>query len=388
MVEIVFIHGVNTRRGANADVYDAGVAVRHAAFLQYSLGGVEHGFHDPYWGGSAAKPDAKQRYLPGKDAVSFSIAPERADDSASLEESRALLTAAREDFSATVTTLATALADETLPGSDRTLAGELADYLMFYDSGEGSATRPGWIMDAYIITDRDFINRLAIEVKPSEIQTEALGLGDVLGAVGRYVSKTLSLPVVEIARNLSPTLAVFLGDAFVYLQKGEHRDAIRTILRADLIAAARKAKARGCPLIVMGHSMGANILYDMVAEETGGGVSAEVIAIEAELGFPLQIDLFMSVGTQIGLFETLGLFRGAPAADTKAPMPSRIKRWWHVYNRMDVLSFTAASYFEGVEEFSIDTNAHIVSAHSAYFISPVFHTRMRKRLQDAGLIAP
>lgn len=69
-------------------------------------------------------------------------------------------------------------------------------------------------------------------------------------------------------------------------------------------------------------------------------------------------------------------------------MPSRIKRWWHVFNRMDVLSFTAAPYFEGVEEFDVDTNAHIVSAHSAYFISPVFHTRLRKRLLDAGLITP
>lgn len=384
MVEIVFVHGVNTRREGNVAGYNAHVAARHAAFERYSLGNVVRGFHNPYWGGNAAKPDG--RYLPGKEVVAFAVLDEDLGAFQPLEESRALLNAAREDFSTTVTTLATAMADRDVQGADPAMAGHLADYLMDYDTGEGRAKRPGWLTDADMLTDRDFVNRLAIEAQPTD-ESVSLGLHDVFGTVGQYIAKTLSIPAVKVARALSPTLAVFLGDAFVYLREGASRDAIRAILRADLIAAARKAKHRDCPLIVMGHSMGANILYDMLAEENGQ-VSTEVRAIEAELGFTLHIDLFMSVGTQVGLFETLGLFRGMPAPNTKAPMPSRIGRWWHVYNRMDVLSFTAASYFEGVEEFSVDTNAHIVSAHSAYFISPIFHRRLRKRLQNAGLIAP
>ena len=385
MVEIVFVHGVNTRREGKVTEYDGYVARRHAAFAQYSLGGVEHGFHDPYWGGSAANP--ADGYLPGEESVSFSLATESVGGLEPLDETSTLLSAARDDFSATVTTLAIGVAEEAKSESDRSMAGDLAEYLMLYDTGDGKASRPGWLDDSDMNTDRDFVNRLTLEAKPAE-QVESLGLGDVLGRIGGFFNKTASLPVVKIARMISPTLAIFLGDSFVYLHEGKSRNAIRAILRTDLIAAARKANARRVPLIVMGHSMGANILYDMLAEEKGGGVSGEVAAIEAELDFPLHIDLFMSVGTQVGLFETLGLFRGEPAQGSKAPIPSRIKRWWHVYNRMDVLSFTAAPYFEGVEEFSVDTNAHVVSAHGAYFISPVFHKRLRKRLQDAGLIAP
>jgi hypothetical protein len=130
--------------------------------------------------------------------------------------------------------------------------------------------------------------------------------------------------------------------------------------------------------VIVGHSMGANIFYDLVTDDHW------LAQMDADMGAEFRPDFFLSVGTQLGLFEELNLFRSSTPG--VAPFPSRLGEWWHVYNRMDVLSFAAEGIFHGVNQFSVNTKANIIDAHGAYFTSPVFQKRLRKRLETAGII--
>ena len=188
------------------------------------------------------------------------------------------------------------------------------------------------------------------------------------GPISLLVSRWLAGKV----RDFTPVLAVFLGDAFVYLNRATRFRKIREVIRDDLIKAAKKARDTDDNLILVCHSMGASILYDMLTD------SREVNEIQAEIGGKLKIDLFLTVGTQVGLFQEQHLF----TLESQAVFPNSCRRWWHVYNDIDVLSFAALNIFPGttdgrnLEQYSCNTRTNIFDAHTAYFTSPIFQRRL------------
>ena len=186
-------------------------------------------------------------------------------------------------------------------------------------------------------------------------------------------------PIARKIRKLTPKVAVFLGDAFAYIKEEDRRPKIRAIVQADIVKAAIAAKASGKPLILAGHSMGANILVDMLFD------SECVAGIDNILGFKLEVDLLLTVGTQVGLFEELSLFKTSQNG-TRQSRPDSVARWWHVFNHMDILSFTVKEVMDGAEEFRVNTKANIFNAHGAYFVSSIFHNRLRIRLIAAGIL--
>ncbi|MGZ8286511.1 MAG: hypothetical protein ACXW27_06830 [Allosphingosinicella sp.] len=393
-MQIVFVHGVAVRREPDPALYERGVADRQRSFREYCLEGTAATFFDPYWGGFGAHADSGFASIPRGPGVALGLGGGLgglggggggggAGPQASLEGDT-LLTAARADFGAMLNTLSLALTTDGDPRA-QAMAGALGDYAAMLDpaTGEASVSRPAWVDDPALRRDRDFLDRLQVEIAAPAPGRTTLGLGNLLERAGRrIVDSAIGLvdgPAQKLVRWLTPQIAHFLGDVFIYLNEGPRRERIREVIVDDLVAAARNARERGEKLVVIGHSMGGIILYDLLND------APAVARIEDAIGGPLAIDLLLTVGTQIGLFEELDLFV-ASRPGVAGPRPPAARRWWHVYNVMDVLSFAVEDIVEGAEQFSIDTSANIVDAHTAYFQSPVFHKRLGKRLRTAGLL--
>jgi len=62
----------------------------------------------------------------------------------------------------------------------------------------------------------------------------------------------------------------------------------------------------------------------------------------------------------------------------KVPALRNVGRWINVFDGPDLLAFVAAPIFEDVEDYQLTT--HHWWAHSGYFTSPGFHSRLADRL--------
>jgi len=382
MVQLVYVHGVSVRKREGSSDYELGVWKRQSAFREMGFNGGSVDFYDPYWGkyGAADPGTYKSLHLDG--GPLFTVKPIAYEDESDFSRDLSgsfLLKAAIDDFPATVNSLSIILADSN-PNNlayNRELSIYLADLVTTSDESE--LTRR-FIYDSQ--SDQEFLSNL-LDAATTELDIELTGFLQAIQKAAKWLlNKTIGMasnPLAKAARSATPALAVFLGDALIYLKGDRRGDSgfkpIRDVIKKDLQKAAIKARISSDKHIVVGHSMGANILYDMLSDPDC------VKDIEAEIGGALKIDLFLSVGTQVGLLNDLRLFGPNPLT-----RPSCCKRWWHVFNRMDVLSFGIGELTdEYFDQFSCDTNANILDAHNAYFTSPVFQRRLYKRLKKAGL---
>jgi len=381
VIHLVFVHGVANRKTPDEAAYQAVVRRRQIFFEQFCFENSQVAFYEPFWGDVASKPSMNFASIPLADGESLSIgSPDLGWVEDDQRQTTILLTAARLDFAGVINSIAIELASEE---NDNV---ELADALACYAMSRGvqlggELVPPSWVMADTLTDDVQFLDRLELEAT-AMMETASLGLGNVIRRAGMRLLNT-GLDVVSgvmepFARKFTPDLATFLGDAFVYLREGEARANIRQRVLEGL-QAALAAKKAGDKIVVVAHSMGANIVYDMLTDP-------EYRHHINHLGTPVEIDLFLSVGTQLGLFQEYGLFR-RNADNSKGPKPPGCERWWHVFNRMDVLSFAAADIFDGVEQFSVNTCANILNAHGAYFNSILFMRRLQARLKYAGVIA-
>ena len=220
---------------------------------------------------------------------------------------------------------------------------------------------------------------------------QAMGVGDVFKRLGE-VMKTVTDPLRDIGSDavlklirkpLSDQVALFLGDIFVYLRWRETDGAAGTYNRifAPIIqdlAAANKARSDQDRLVVVGHSLGAVILYDLLTD------ARALDAIKAASGGKaLNIDLLATVGAQPGLFADMGLYAGAAGADGRLPRPPCARRWMNVYDFTDVLSFRTEPFFSDVKDYEFNNVTGALEAHTAYFQRPSFYKRLRARMNEA-----
>ena len=236
-------------------------------------------------------------------------------------------------------------------------------------------------------SDAQFAQTLKEELKDEAppAQVEALAISDVFTAIGGAV-KQMTDPIRNIASDgllrlvrkpLSNKVALFLGDIFVYLRYREADKAIGTYNRIfapiiEGLADAAKATPVEKKLLVIGHSLGAVILYDLLRDPRA------LQAIRDKTDKDLSIDALVTVGAQPGLFADMGLYDNATPG--KLPRPACVKRWLNVFDYTDVLSFQCAPFFEGAEDFAFDNVSVALDAHSAYFQRPRFYERLQARL--------
>jgi hypothetical protein len=149
----------------------------------------------------------------------------------------------------------------------------------------------------------------------------------------------------------------------------------------DLIRAFKAPRADREPFVVVGHSLGGVLLYDLLTDPTC------ISRLQSEAGVDFAIDLLLTVGSQPGFFKDLRMYeKGQPNSQTRLPRPASVRSWLNIFDYTDVFSFTCAPFFEGVQDFGYDSSIDVVQAHSAYFRRPSFYKRLQVRLKAIGYL--
>ncbi|WP_133299748.1 hypothetical protein [Larkinella punicea] len=394
---LVFVHGVNTRKG---DTYTSEVITRDALFRRYALKGIVTDpatelILNPYWGDHGAHMAFKNASLPGKKYESFGsksdqlaqVLLEIAPDVKIEEPDQAFKEIANQaSLSLAVDCLWTAVG---LSNEDNLLSDEvalLADLTLQYAEEN---PHPSWL--SLVSSNDEFVDKLLTETtlyaKPKGILTQTSKAGEQFGgaeiwdvvkeSASRLASAIPKLVFGGIAKPLRPwaheRVARFVGDVFMYLKNRgtpENPGPIVRIISDDFLAAQSKRKLNN-PFIIVAHSMGGNITYDILTR------------FHPEL----RPDLLITVGSQVGMFEELKLFL---ASDPSVPSdsqefalkPDNVQKWINVFDPMDILGYATGKIFSETEDFVFDTGASPFGAHSMYFFRPTFHKRLQQRIHQ------
>jgi hypothetical protein len=407
---LVFVHGVANRQ---TDRYLIAAALRDVLFRRFLLARIckdpdTAAILNPYWGDHAASLRWNHASLPTEDGEALgstraiddlamaAVADARVHGAA---EASVLLATARRSLSDAVDLLFAALGTAGPANQDPDALAQLALRLVAYCLSREQAMpraseteRYPWL--ATVGDDAAFIARLCenamamsltpsgtITFDPTVAQTESFGIADsgrrlLMEGVARLRRATVhrvSTPLVSAIRGtIAPGTSVFLGDVLTYLaERGTHQDPgpiVRIVCEA--IDQAQRDRRDDDPLVVVAHSMGGNIVYDILTFYRPD----------------LRVDLLITVGSQVGFFEELKLFKGSDrqipdTARPKAPSPD-VGRWINVFDRADPLSYRAGPVFETVTDYAYPTGAWW--AHGSYFVQPRFHERLARRIAGAG----
>ena len=331
MSQLVFVHGVSTRKVFGDASYDNGVNARNRRFIDVAFRGGSVTITNPYWGEFGADPQWRLQSVPKFGSKYGSLGGLGDEDVVGT-----LYLGAQQDFPAVVAGLSVAALEAAEAKGD---AIELAKAENLWAGAARYATareNPAWL--AGITSDQQFLDKLKAEAQ-SLSGVADLGFGDDFKAAGDSLlgglSNLVNSPLGRAGREtLTPRVAIFVGDVFRYLKEAGPRARIRAKVLEAISAAAVAAKAAGAPLILSGHSMGGVILYDLLSDP------AAIAQLDAVLGAPFRADLLLTVGSQVALFEELKIFQASSddygAIKGKAPRPDRVKQWWNVFDKMDV----------------------------------------------------
>ncbi|MDQ0137849.1 hypothetical protein J2T08_005793 [Neorhizobium galegae] len=244
---------------------------------------------------------------------------------------------------------------------------------------------PAWAMQNPPLSNGDFVEALVkgIDQLPKdEKKLETFGLGDwltstkeALGRLGSAPADLATKGLLALGRKSTHQKASrFLGDVFVYLNNrgnvGAPGPIVQTILKA--FEDAEKAKKEGDDkLVIVGHSLGGVITYDILSY----------------FAPHLKVDYLATIGSQIGLFEEMSLYsRPLPAGMPTDPLKDRVAanpnvgKWLNVFDTNDVFSFSAAGIYKNVTDYKYDTGYGGLGAHGGYFARPSFYKRLQARL--------
>lgn len=385
---LVLVHGVSTRMSA---AYRAAVKKQEDLLVRLALRGLasDPWVSHPYWGDRGAHPAWQGASLPAGDFESFG-ADEQLEAMVAglgpeLDGPHPLLSLARSRFIEAIDLL------WALIPADRssTEVAELGAKTLAYAEAN---QRPDWL--GQVDNDQQFLTRLAIEVDAwepvpagaaadAETSWESFGLADAWDRVSEGARRLLASPlrgagsvaVAALRSTLQSAMATFFGDVFVYLAQRDAADGTAGPIPALIIAALDEAAAARSAtdphLVVVGHSLGGDILYDVLTH------------YRPDLG----VDVLVTVGSQVPFFEELKLFHASrsdiPSAQTpKVSRPPGVAHWLNIFDRQDILSYSGSAVFDGINDFEYSTGASAFGAHTTYFERPSFHRRLNERLNE------
>ncbi|RWF75748.1 MAG: hypothetical protein EOS26_14460 [Mesorhizobium sp.] len=377
MVQVVFVHGVANRKSDAG--FDANVAVRDRRFKELGFSSPDFTIRNPYWGEFGADPQWKLASVPRFDLEyqALGIGAALAQDNGS-----EILEAARIDFAAVVGALSVAALSD-----PNEAAGQDLELLWMRAARYAAAQpKPAWLET--VTDDAQFCDRLRKEAEAGAAN-QVLGFLDQVKAAADKIkgsaSNFINSPFARAGRErITPGLAIFIGHVFRYLRENDARTRIRNTI-SEAIIAAGKERAPDEPFVLIGHSMGGVILYDLLSS------SETVESLSVAIGTKFEVDLLLTVGSQVALFEEMKLYEASTpefsGQSKSVPRPYAVKNWWNAFDKMDVLSFVTGPIFADTEDFSVDTIAGVLDAHGAYFSSAMFYTRLNARLKQIGLVS-
>jgi hypothetical protein len=219
------------------------------------------------------------------------------------------------------------------------------------------------------------------------------GADDVLRTMRDRVSESLlrtfqspaaaaSLIAGELRPKLNDFVTRFLGDLLFYMTRRGAATApgkIPQVLIDELALAQANKEARGGePIVLLTHSMGGQVAYDVLMSFLPAAQSA------------IKVDYWCATASQIGFFEELNMFLASSPHYSKAtgkttPLSNaNLDRLWNVWDRNDILSFTTNGIFaKGIDDEEFWSGMSIAAAHSGYLERPSFYRRFASKLTAA-----
>ena len=191
----------------------------------------------------------------------------------------------------------------------------------------------------------------------------------------------LSVALAELRRPLNNFISLFLGDVFVYLSnRGDAKQPgeIPSRLMAALSEADENKRSRnGEPLILLTHSMGGQVVYDMITHFLPSTPALSRI----------RVDFWCATASQVGFFEEMKLFLASDAESrsgyTVAFPDANLGAWWNVWDHNDFISYTARDIFSGVDDEKFETGMSLIFAHNGYLKCPSFYRKFARKLKEA-----
>jgi hypothetical protein len=387
---LVFVHGVSVRRDED---YDQLVAARNSLFRRFALkqlvaDPMATKIFNPYWGDDGVKFAWNSASLPrrggeafgGEDELAYSFLADTPDIATpKLKDEWLLDTARRSGLTAAIDLLWSAAAYSGKQSTSDELAVTAKEAMEYVETNPSAE----WLGE--VANDEEFVGKLFNEVSKRRPNMEAFGGREILDRlreaadrVALSAGKATSSSVLAFGRRgLNKFLATFMGDIITYVNdRGSDKipGPIVQTVSADLNAASLERKQTGEPLLVVAHSMGGNIVYDILSYFQPD----------------LHVDVLVTVGSQVGLFEEMKMFRVRnidipdPKDSTKGlmPKPPGLNHWLNVYDFNDVLSFGIEKIFEGSRDYPYSTGGGLILAHIRYFTRPSFHDHLGKRLAE------
>ena len=365
-MQVVFVHGVNTRDLGDGE-YPKWVAGRTDRLARLAFAGNAE-IRNPYWGQHGLATKALKSLPREKHgAVTFGVEDRFVADG--------FLRLAKENFAEAIAAASVAAISEATLHASTNDRRELEDFWVTAAAVADASPPPDWL--STIRSDDELISNLAREVNARHnLYLAPVASPLEFGWKPSLPSWDANAFVASKGRDvLAGYLAQFLGDALMFFSRRDQSIMVRNEICASIVDAARVAADKGNPLVLIGYSMGGAILHEILTDPD------MVASIEDQIERPLKIDLFLSVGTQIGMFAELKQF-----ATHAGPLAVPVDHYWNVFDYNDTLAFLCTPVVPGVVDMEISTNANVAAAHGVYFESALFYSRLKARLVDIGLV--
>lgn len=373
MPQLVFVHGVATR---NTDEYKLAVANRDKLFKELLFTGTDPQIHSPMWGDIVPAIGASV-FETNKGVQSFALNVGAFSGlgaglaSGGNDDGLSIVAVGKQDPLAALDAICSEIADR----AARDGRGLREDELQaFRNASAHIAAKTEATLFAGNVSQQSITEQLT-HGGPATYGIGSLVGGAVSAVTDRVRNAASTLGFGAVRESLSPAVGRFMGDVFVYLKQGEHREQIRAVVRQALLEAHAATQAGQGPLVLVGHSMGGVILVDMLSDPQRAGLPPD-----------LAVDALVTVGSQPGLFASLDVL--TPNAPPVSPRrrPDCVKLWMNVFDAIDPLAFRADKVYQGAEDFVFNSVAGITDTHSKYFQRPQFYARARVRLQEAHIL--
>ena len=198
--------------------------------------------------------------------------------------------------------------------------------------------------------------------------------------VGDTPGAALTLAAGELRPKLNDFITRFFGDVLFYMTRRGSAQAPgqipRVLIDELVIADANKAARNGEPIVLLSHSMGGQIAYDVLT------------SFLPAAGSSVKVDFWCATASQVGFFEELNMFlasspKFAKATGQRTPITNaNLGSWWNVWDRNDILSFTTEGIFtSGIDDEEYWSGMSLAAAHGGYLERPSFYRRLAAKLQ-------
>ena len=226
-------------------------------------------------------------------------------------------------------------------------------------------------------TDDARAQRLIAEVDANLFPSDLVGMGgaadwitdagEMLRRAAVWPGDAVSTIFAETRPILNEFVAYFVGDVFTYLtNRGDEKDPgpIPSVVFPALRRAQARKKATGEPIVIVSHSMGGQLIYDALT----------YFADHDPTLYDVEIDHWITCGSQVSLFAEMRLFLGQIEAPppAKLPKPARVKLWTNFFDPNDLVGFVMTPVFDDVSDIEYNTGYGLALAHTGYLARPSF----------------